>query len=199
MPTGYTAELMEKGQPFDKFVLGCARAMGALIMMRDESQDTPIPEKFEVSDFNARRMEEGARELGGLEGMTEDQREAFGRGSVELEIDVCGARRDESRREDARLAEMKVKVLGWAPPTKDHEHFKEFMLDQLKISTNNSDEYYLKRIDELEKVIPNAIQRHVEKVEQAKQGIENCKKSQAEEEERVKGRNEWVSALRGSL
>jgi hypothetical protein len=35
MPTGYTAAIGE-GIEFDKFVMQCARAMGACVMMRDE-------------------------------------------------------------------------------------------------------------------------------------------------------------------
>jgi hypothetical protein len=35
MPTGYTAELIEKGMEFNDFVLTCARAFGACIELRD--------------------------------------------------------------------------------------------------------------------------------------------------------------------
>ncbi len=50
MPTGYT-DAVKDGITFDQFVLGCARGMGALVMMRDEPSGTPIPERFEPSRF----------------------------------------------------------------------------------------------------------------------------------------------------
>ena len=56
MPTGYTATLMEKGQTFQEFIMGCARAFGALIEMRDSPNDAPIPDKFEPSDYHAKRL-----------------------------------------------------------------------------------------------------------------------------------------------
>lgn len=46
MPTGYTADLMEKGMEFKPFVLQCARAFGALITMRDDSLDAPSPKSL---------------------------------------------------------------------------------------------------------------------------------------------------------
>ena len=56
MPTGYTAKLMEQGQTFPEFIMSCARAFGALIMMRDDPANAPIPEKFEPSDYHVRAL-----------------------------------------------------------------------------------------------------------------------------------------------
>jgi hypothetical protein len=58
MPTGYTAKLMEEGQSFPEFAMRCARNFGALIMMRDESLDVPIPEQFEPSDYYRKKLSE---------------------------------------------------------------------------------------------------------------------------------------------
>ncbi len=49
MPTGYT-HLIEEGCNLEEFVWACARAFGACVMMRDDSVDKPVPEKFEPSD-----------------------------------------------------------------------------------------------------------------------------------------------------
>lgn len=54
MPTGYTANVPD-GITFEQFVWQCARGMGALVMMRDEPTGAPIPERFEPSDYNAKR------------------------------------------------------------------------------------------------------------------------------------------------
>ena len=45
MPTGYTAGILE-GETFEQYALQCAKAFGALVMMRDEPSDAPIPDQF---------------------------------------------------------------------------------------------------------------------------------------------------------
>ena len=53
MPTGYTVALYEgKDVTFEDFVMGCSRAFGALISLRDEP-NAPIPEEFKVSELPA--------------------------------------------------------------------------------------------------------------------------------------------------
>jgi len=50
MPTGYTLDLYDgKNITFKEFVMKCAGAFGALISMKDESLDAPIPEHLEPS------------------------------------------------------------------------------------------------------------------------------------------------------
>ena len=57
MPTGYTLELYDgKDITFEEFVLKCARAFGALINMRDEPRDAPIPERFEPSYYHLKEL-----------------------------------------------------------------------------------------------------------------------------------------------
>lgn len=62
MPTGYTANVHD-GITFEQFVWQCARGMGALVTMRDEPTGAPIPERFEPSDYNAKRLQEAKDEL----------------------------------------------------------------------------------------------------------------------------------------
>ncbi len=78
MPTGYTAILMEKGQTFQEFIMGCARAFGALIEMRDSPNDAPIPDKFEPSDYHAKRIIELREKLAKFKLMTDAEKESFG-------------------------------------------------------------------------------------------------------------------------
>lgn len=58
MPTGYT-EAVQSGEvtEFRDFALRCARAMGALIMMRDDPMDAPIPDEFKPSDWNRKQLD----------------------------------------------------------------------------------------------------------------------------------------------
>ena len=64
MPTGYTASVADgRVTEFAPFALQCARAMGALIMMRDEPHDAPIPERFEASDYYSKSLAEARERL----------------------------------------------------------------------------------------------------------------------------------------
>ena len=69
MPTGYTSKIAE-GQTFEQFVWSCARGMGALITMRDEPMDAPIPERIESTSYhkeNARQAQEEIARLDALD------------------------------------------------------------------------------------------------------------------------------------
>jgi hypothetical protein len=62
MPTGYTAPIAD-GMTFEQYALGCARAFGALVTMRDEPSDAPIPEKLEPDTYYQRSLEASQLEL----------------------------------------------------------------------------------------------------------------------------------------
>lgn len=50
MPTGYTYPVCEgKITEFPDFALSCARAFGALISMREEPMDAPLPDEIAAS------------------------------------------------------------------------------------------------------------------------------------------------------
>jgi hypothetical protein len=72
MPTGYTSDLYGgKEQDFRSFALSCARAFGALITMRDDPVDTPIPERFEPSTYSDRELSRAQDRLIELSDLTE--------------------------------------------------------------------------------------------------------------------------------
>ena len=50
----YTYELVDKKLTFPQFAMRCARAFGALIEMRDDSMDAPIPDEFSPSDYHVK-------------------------------------------------------------------------------------------------------------------------------------------------
>lgn len=62
MPTGYTANI-KNGITFEEFALDCARNFGALIIMRDEPKDAPIPEQFEASKHHEEATSKYLEEL----------------------------------------------------------------------------------------------------------------------------------------
>ncbi|MDB5657340.1 MAG: hypothetical protein JWQ94_4953, partial [Tardiphaga sp.] len=133
MPTGYTAAIKD-GISFEQFVWQCARAMGALVMMRDEPSDAPIPERFEPSTRNQQKAAEARAELARLKGLTHER--AFDESAAAFRAAV--ASHDEAIAGMAALRgnyeSMITRVEQWTPPSEYHIGFKEFMLQQLRDS-----------------------------------------------------------------
>lgn len=64
MTTGYTVDMYEgKEVSFPEFATKCARAFGALVSMREEPLDAPIPEEFKPSSYHVEQLEELRNEL----------------------------------------------------------------------------------------------------------------------------------------
>lgn len=193
MPTGYTHPVCEgKITEFSDFALSCARAMGALIMMRDEPADAPIPDEFKPSDWNEKRLAEARQRLAEIEAMTPEQ--------VATACDEYYAQQLRSHEEyeakeelaEQRLSAMLEKVQAWAPPTNEHVRFKEFMVEQLTISMRGT-----YRATPPAKMTPSEWQQR--QIDSLHRDIGYHAAEQAKEEERARGRTEWVKALRTSL
>lgn len=196
MPTGYTAKLMEHGQTFQEYALTCARAFGALILMRDDPLDKPIPEKFEPSDWNTKRLAEARAELQRLENMGGTERIAFGN---VMRADAIKRHRDwlaKELAENDRLIKMRKQVEAWKPPSPDHAEYKAFMLQQIEVSMNSID-YIKKAIAEAEAKAP--VHFYADAVARAARDIEYHTQEYVKEVERTEKRNRWVAQLRESL
>lgn len=72
MPTGYTYPVCEgKITEFPDFALSCARAFGALISMREEPMDAPLPDEIAAStNYYDQKIEESQKRLGEVQAMT---------------------------------------------------------------------------------------------------------------------------------
>lgn len=186
---------MEKGQPFEKFVMRCARNFGALIMMRDDSMDAPIPE-FKPSEFYSKAKAEAAAELARLEGMSERERTAFGKQKQAAEIRQAEEIIAKETIENARIDEAMMNVAAWEPPTKDHVGLKEFMVEQLNTSRNDMS-YWHEAIAKAKKKSPSAY--YIEELNSAARSIDRYEEEDRKEIERTNGRNEWVRQLRDSF
>jgi hypothetical protein len=196
MSTGYTAELMEKGMGFKPFVMRCARNFGALAMMRDDPMDSPIPERFEPSDYHVKVLAESKEKHGHLSGMTENEKIAFGESEKETAIKNRKEYIKRKSEQNARLVEMHSQVLAWRIPTPDHAELKRFMLDQIDISMNDIG-YDHKELTELEASSP--MKFYVKAVSEAQWAINYHTEEMAKEIERADKRTEWVNQLRKSL
>lgn len=198
MPTGYTHKLYAgEDQSFEDFVWSCARGMGALILMRDDPADAPIPERFEPSSYHVEALAKAEADLAVFEAMTDaEQVEMFiaeGAANVAARIAEKRKRREMSDRYEAMLWQVQT----WEPPTDDHVRFKEFMIEQLKSSIDfdchpGSDVYPGRLPDRIE-------DWYAERLKSLRWSVEYHRKALAEEIERTEDRNRWVGALRESL
>ena len=196
MPTGYTAGVQSgKVTDFSEFAMQCARAFGALIMMRDEPSSAEIPERFEPSNFNLKRKAEAEAELKRLEVMTDEE--------IKVARDVAEAKRiadrtnynDTKAEQKERYEAMLAKVDCWVPPTVDHAEMKKFMRDQLIESID----FDCSPSTWDEDPLPPAEDWHKNQVNKAHQDITYYEEKHNEEVARTESRNEWLRQLRESL
>lgn len=196
MPTGYT-HAIEKGIDFKTFVWSCARGMGALIMMRDEPMDAPIPDQFEPSDYHLKKIEEARATLAKLEAMTPEEAATCAKAAFDEEVkrrDEGIAKADNLRR---KYEAMLVQVRDWRPPTKDHEGLKTFMAEQIEqsIDFDCGTHFY-------ERMAPSLMESTEWLAKEQVKAMKEIGYHAGEHEkevQRTNERNAWVQALRTSL
>jgi hypothetical protein len=195
MPTGYTAKLVDKGQDFREFVLTCARGMGACIMQRDDPMDEP-PKRTEPSDYHTKKITDAEALLARLKSMTTAQQAEHG---AQLRTEAIGRYRGylaENVAQNERLEAMAAQVRAWNPPTDEHNGLKDFMLDQILISKNDT-KYSERSLAEAEAKTPEAY--FVEAVSSAARDLTYHAEEHAKEVKRTSGRNDWIDKLYESL
>jgi hypothetical protein len=196
MATGYTHKVQEgKVTEFRDFAWECARAFGALITMRDDPMDAPIPEAFKVdTSFYDQMVERGKRRLASLYEMSAadaDKEAAAAHADAMRGWQERKAERDQQR---VRYLAMLEKVKAWVPPSSDHYGMKDFMLEQLQSSLKFDCVGY---DNPPEPMIGSAWL--TEEKRRAQRDIDYGTEQRAEEIERVESRNRWLTQLRESL
>ena len=197
MPTGYTAAIKD-GITFEQFVWGCARGMGALVMMRDEPSNAPIPERFEPQTaYHDSALAEAEKQLAWLRQMpaAEAQREAdrdFATQTAQ-QAEMIQKSVDLRNKYHAILAQ----VIAWTPPTPDHIGMKTFMTEQLteSIKWDCNEDYYR----EHPAVRLTGAEWVAARISKFERDVAYHTEQRAAEVERTEQRNNWLSALRGSL
>lgn len=194
MPTGYTYPVCEgKITEFPDFALSCARAFGALISMREEPMDAPLPDEIAAStNYYDQKIEESQKRLGEVQAMTNADADAaadaaYG-AALKSRDDYLASKRVEAERLNAMLA----KVGAWHPPSSDHSEMKKFMIEQLVMSLPGD---YAPAIPER---LDGATWRKREGDKLAESIVYN-QKERDKEVTRAGGRTRWLKELRASL
>lgn len=198
MPTGYTAPIAE-GITFKKYAMGCARAFGALIMMRDDPSDAEIPEEFEPSTYHRDRIEEDSKELKALLSMTVDEATAMAKAAYEKDRKYHSDGISKDKELLGKYQAMLSEVESYVSPSPDHDNFKKFMADQIRESINfdcNSD-YHQRALDS--SVLLDGRDWIESEKNRLNESLEYHRKNHQEELDRTNRRSEWVKKLRDSL
>jgi hypothetical protein len=196
MPTGYTAEIEKREVSFNEFVWCCARAFGALIMLRDDSFDTPIPDQFEPSDYYDKSLKETEAQIKRLEAMTSVERTTEGERLKREAITRNEAWLNERNQSNARYDAMLEKVAAWNPPTSEHQGLKDFMAQQLTISRDSTD--YIESSLSLSRT-KAAGEFFADALSEARRRRKYLLEEREKEVERTNGRNQWIAQLRQSV
>ena len=202
MPTGYTHAVQEgKVTEFPAFAMQCARAFGALIMMRDDPNDAPIPERFEPPDYHLKALEGLRTELVEVQALDESSCDLRAAAQAAEGEQKLAESKTEKREHQKRYEAMLAKVRAWTPPTPEHAGLKKFMDEQLtesiRFDCGSLDDETLHRIYHVERKT-GAVWK-AEKLADIQRDIAYHEKQHAEEVARANSRNEWLSALRKSL
>jgi hypothetical protein len=194
MPTGYTADIA-KGISFEEFVWNCARAFGALVLMRDDPQGAPIPERLEPSPYYAESVKKDEAELARLHSLTKEQANAECLAAYQRQMESYNQRRTERRELREKYLRMLAKVKEWTPPTPKHAGLREFMEKQItqSIEWDCSDKY------DRPPICRSTEAWLADSIEKARQSLTRSQQSHAEEVERTESRNRWLAALRESV
>lgn len=197
MPTGYTADII-RGQSFEDFALGCARAFGACIHQRDDITSDK-PKLREESSYYEEKLPEALAELGYLQSLTDAQIEEYGQKARDEEI----ARIQKWIEEKSALREkynaMLAKVGAWNPPTSEHVGLKEFMTKQIVDSINFdcNTKYYLESLQDA--ITKSPVDFYNSAVQRAEWNVNHYEEELEKEEKRVAESNAWIIELYKSL
>lgn len=194
MPTGYTYPVVEgKVTEFPDFAMQCARAFGALISMRDDAMDAPIPDEIKPStNYYDQRIATAEAHLAELTTMTAAEAEAAAQAAHQNAMDGRERYLANQKTEADRLNAMLAKVRAWRPPTADHVEMKKFMIDQLTMSLPGD---YAPAIPEL---LDGATWLERE-TKGAADDLARLKIDRSKEIQRASDRNQWLQNLRKSL
>lgn len=193
MPTGYT-ECIKDGVTFKQFTLRCARAMGALITMRDEPLDAPIPDKFEPSPYHVEQLALAQQRMAELNALTtKELAVAAEKAYVE---DYAAWRKEEfaNLKLKDQYVEMLNQVKAWTPPTPNHQGLKDFMQQQIEQSIQWDCDNNVPA-----PVAKSPLDYYNAKHSTIQWSIDYHTKQIKEERERVTARTAWVGALLSSF
>jgi hypothetical protein len=194
MPTGYTAAIKD-GISFEQYVWTCARAFGALVLLRDDTQ-APIPERFESSTYHVAELAKAKDRLATLNAMSMDDAVENEKHDYKAATKSYLARLDEKGELRTKYMAMLGQVRQWIPPTPDHQGLKDLMVQQIEQSIEfDCNTHYM----ELPAAILGGQLWLAQRTAEAECMVAYHADELAKEVSRTEDRNGWLQALRKSV
>lgn len=181
---------------FKDFALRCARNFGALVDMRDEPLDAPIPERFEPKDRYKKRYENAKDDYENFVANPPSEEEIDRKYAeyVTKMMEAAAKYNKEIAVQRKRYEAMLEKAREWEPPTSEHENLKKFMIQQLEDCIEFDCGEYDATILGREEWVESLFSADV-----FKRRMDYCFKELQREISRVEERNRWLKELRESL
>jgi hypothetical protein len=195
MLTGYTADVKDgKVTEFADFALQCARAFGALVSMREDLRDAPIPDEFQPREYHSEALAKAEADMARLQAMSTDEIATWANAEQDARAEREAQWESDKTADRQRYEDMLEKVNAWTPPTPDHAGMKTFMVEQLQGSIKFDCDFPSKNT---ERVPP--IDFYAEAVARAQKDIEYHQTEYAAEVAYCAERSQWVRDLKASL
>ena len=194
MPTGYTAAISD-GITFKEYALSCARAFGALITMRDDPQDAPIPDKIEPWAHYIESLNDAKASLGELLAYTDEDKVRESNKSNKVNFDYWNEQKQKNDDLKAKYVAMLAQVDAYQAPSEDHVEFKKFMRSQIEDSIKFDCGDYYKTPPEAQ----SAEKWYTSALESAERDVEYYERNWRDEVKRSEDRTRWIQQLKESL
>jgi hypothetical protein len=192
MTTGYT-RYIEDGTitSFKDFTMLCARAFGALIDMRDDGLDAPLPMQIKPRTYHSEQLTIEQEKLASMYGLSDEQWQSL-YAAESKEFETTNASEIARNEEISGLYSAILNgVYQWKPPSKDHMDLKKFMIEQIVSSTEMLSPYIA--------TLPSLWEWKANKISEVKRRIHYHTKEVAKERARAESGNKWLQDLRQSL
>lgn len=200
MPSGYTDQI-KIDTPFPQWAMACARAFGALVLMRDDPLDAPIPQELQPNTkWSDEHIAQAQTRLSVLADATDEQLTAE---IVQKNAELAKARAESVARDKetrAKYERMLAMVRRWTPPTPDHDELKRFMQNQITESIRFDCHDDSEHLDEWYPQFTGTPQEWREReLAKCHKDLAYHRQQRQEELERTRQRNAWIKSLRESL
>lgn len=194
MPTFYTAPIEDKDLTLKEFMQLCT---SNFVLGNENLPFGEWPEYAEPSEREMDDLDSALQEMRELLTLTLEEMEIKAKQSYDNEVAYRNKQLERSDKLEKRYNKMLKLIEAWKPPTPEHEGFKDFMLNQIKISLESDTlrdyftKYPIKKLSGQE-----WMNQRAESIgEDAKRAIEG----QIKEITRTAYRNKWLKELKESI
>jgi hypothetical protein len=193
--TGYVHHIIDNGLDFKQSMLLFARGIGYLVGMRDEPLSSPLPETIPVDDaYNRERLAEAEALIAKIEGMSVEERQAYGAQLKRDRIALCEREYAKEEAEENKINDLAEQVKMWVVP-KELESLRNFALQQLDSSRGLC--YWEGELTHVLEISPEQFVDQL--LKHARRDVVYHNEQMEKDRERIAQSNTWLKLLREHL